>query len=162
VARGIPTCNTNHQRRNMDDLSPGTMTFCTSCAKLQIQLTSFLSHPGADDNQRLRDPIRFLRLLGDVQTRCEACSLCQLIFPIFRSAPISQMTRNNELKQVAIGAAWTNPLGAGKAERIKSTSTVIVVWPESACIPRGKYKITIRAVSAILPTQPHFGVVSPT
>jgi hypothetical protein len=162
VARGILTYNINYRPRGASNLSKGTMTFCTSCAKLQIQLPSFLSHPGADDNQRLRDPIRFLGLLSELQIRCEACSLCQLIFAIFRSAPIKHITRNNELKQVAIWAAWTNPLGAGKAERIKSTSTVIIVWPESPCIPRGKYKITIRAVSAVLSTQPHFGVVSPT
>jgi|TARA_R110002003_G_scaffold3185_2_gene24884 hypothetical protein len=82
------------------------------------------------------------------------------VFATFRSGPIAQINRINDLGSIAIFAKWINALGPGKAERLRSPSTAILVWPEAPHVPSDTYKIVIRAVSSLLP-QPHFGSISP-
>jgi hypothetical protein len=138
------------------------MDFCTSCTRLNVSLSSFISHPGADDNPRLKDPIYELGHLHDLGKRYKSCPLCRLIFAAFQSGPIKGISGSNDLRQIAIFATWINALGASRTERLKSPSLAILVWAEPPQVEHGMYKIVLRAVSNILPDQPYFGRISPT
>ncbi|KAH7089582.1 heterokaryon incompatibility protein-domain-containing protein [Paraphoma chrysanthemicola] len=136
------------------------MEFCPSCAILSIQLKHFISHPGTDENPRLKDPIRSLGHLHEIRNRYKSCPLCRLVFATYRSGPLTPINRIADLKSIAVFAKWINCLGPDKAERLKSPSTAILIWAEAPNIPSDRYKIVIRAVSDLLP-QPHFGLISP-
>jgi hypothetical protein len=140
----------------------GSMEFCASCRLLDIRLQSFLSHPGADDNEHIREPIRCLGRLNEIRNRYNTCHLCRLVFAIFDSGPTKKTTGILEPTNITIFAKWMSPLGPGKAERLKSSVATILIWAVSPHIPVDTYKVFIRAVSRILPTQPHFGRISPT
>jgi hypothetical protein len=137
------------------------MDFCVSCTALDISLGSFITHPGTDDNHRLKDPIRSIGRLNEIRNRYKTCALCRLIFAVFRSGPFTRLTGITDLSNVAVFAKWINALGPSKAERLKSCSISILVWAEAPHVPSGLYKVIIRAVSDILPTQPFFGRLSP-
>jgi hypothetical protein len=138
------------------------MELCAACKGLEIRLGSFLSRPGIDNSPRLRDPIRPLGGLDVICKNYKSCPLCRLIFAVFRSGPLQQIKNIANLSQIAVCAEWINALGPDKAERLRSPSTCILVWAESPSIPRDRYKVVLRAVSDLLPAQPHFGIISPT
>ena len=138
------------------------MDLCTSCKRLNISLASFISHPGTDDNPRLKDPIYELGRLNEFRKKYKTCPFCRLVFAAFQSGPIKRVAELTDLSKIAVFATWINALGSSKAERLKSASLAILVWAESPQIPSGSYKIVLRAVSKMLPDQPHFGHISPT
>ncbi|KAF2821392.1 HET-domain-containing protein [Ophiobolus disseminans] len=137
------------------------MEFCTSCKTLEIRLASFLSRPGTDNNPRLNDPVVSLGRLNLIRYRYKSCPLCRLVFAVFQSGPLEHIAKISNLANVAVFAKWINALGPSTAERLRSPSTYILLWAECASIPSGRYKVVIRAVSTLLPNQPHFGRISP-
>jgi len=149
------------RRPSMSREPSGLMEFCASCKTLEIRLASFLSRPGTDNNPRLRDPICSLGHLDLICSRYKSCPLCRLVFAVFRSDPLRRIKSISDPGEVAIFAKWISALGPGKAERSRSPSNCILVWAESSSIPSGRYKVVIRAVSDLMPAQPHFGRISP-
>ncbi|KAH7063775.1 heterokaryon incompatibility protein-domain-containing protein [Paraphoma chrysanthemicola] len=133
--------------------------FCTACTLLNISLTSFVSLPGTDNNKALETAAHPLGSLKNIRNKFKSCLVCRLIFASFRSGPLKRFTRIVDLDSVVVFAQWFNALGPGRAERLKSPSTGLLVWAEAPNIPTDTYKIVIRAVSSLLP-QPHFGRIS--
>ena len=138
------------------------MESCISCGRLGISLASFVSHPGTDNNPRLKDSIYNLGRLTEIRKRFKSCPLCRLIFAAFQSGPIKRVAQLTDLSNIAVFATWINALGPSKAERLKSPSLAILVWAESPQTPSGSYKFAVRAVSRMLPDQPFFGRISPS
>lgn len=136
------------------------MSFFTTCSALDIRLANFLSRPGVDSNLCLKAPIYCLRRLNHIWNKYKSCPLCRLVFAVFRSGPLKEISGISELESVAVFAKWINALGPSKAERSRSASTCILLWAESASIPSRRYKVVIRAVCSLLPDQPHFGRLS--
>lgn len=136
------------------------MDFCSTCVKLQISLSGFISHPGSDDNPRLKSPISSLGSLGTIRSNSQSCPLCRLVFAAFRSGPLKKISDVTNLGALEVLAVWINALGPEKNQRLKSPSLVILVWIEAPNIPLGTYKMIIRAVSRMLPEQPYFGRIS--
>ncbi|KAF2464175.1 HET-domain-containing protein [Lindgomyces ingoldianus] len=136
------------------------MDFCYSCRQLDISLSSFISHPGTDDNPHLKAPIYSLGTLEQISARIKGCHLCRLTFAAFRNGPLRNINSLSDLSQIAIFGTWINALGPSREQRLKSSALSILVWPESPRIPQAAYKLVIRAVSRLLPDQPHFGRLS--
>lgn len=137
------------------------MELCELCRKLKISLSAFISHPGMDDNPRLRDPIRSLGRLDELRTRYKTCPFCRLIFAAFKSGPTRNISQLTDLNKVAVFATWINCFGPSREERIRSPTLSILVWAEAPRILPTTYKIVVRAASEIIPDQPHFGRISP-
>jgi hypothetical protein len=129
--------------------------------QLNISLSSFISHPGTDDNLRLRSPIYSLGRLDETQKRSQSCQLCRLVFAAFQSGPLKSTLNLTDMGRITIFAKWVNALGSSKEQRLQSSTLAILLWPESPHIPPATYKVVIRAVSGMLPDQPYFGFLSP-
>lgn len=138
-----------------------SMQFCESCGELNVCLSSFISHPGRDDNPRLKSPIHSLGRLEEIWTRPQTCQLCRPVFAAFRLGPLKYTTNITDLGRIAIFTKWVNALGSNKEQRLQSPSLSILVWPESPHIPPATYKVVIRAGSWMLPNQSYFGHLSP-
>lgn len=133
------------------------MEFCSTCRKVDIVLANFLVTSGSDVDHLLRRPICALGSLHHIKRRCDSCPLCRLVFAAFRGGPIRPTTVVSDLRSVAIFAKWISPLGPEKEKRSRTTALYFLVWPESRQFISGSYKVSIRAVSTMLPDQPHFG-----
>ena len=138
------------------------MELCAVCNTLGISQASFLSHPDTDDNQRLKDPIREIGYLSDVGKRKDGCVLCRLIYEVFRFGLPKRVTSIADAGTIAIFAKWINALGSERSKRLRSPTIYIMVWAVSSDLPPSGYKILVRAASAALPSQPHFGCITPT
>lgn len=138
------------------------ISLCAACNVLELRLVSFLSPSGTDSNPRIRDPIRSLGHLNNIRKKYKTCSLCRLVFAIFRSGPLDSINRISDLSEVVIFSKWINALGPDKAARLKSPSLCILLWAEAPSIIPDTCKVIIRAVSDLLPTQAHFGRLSLT
>jgi hypothetical protein len=133
------------------------MEVCKSCALLHLQLTNFRAYPGKGEHPRLEDLIRSLGRLSEIRNRYKTCPFCRLVFAFFRSGPLEQLNCITDSSSIIVFANWINALGAHRAERSRSPSNCILLWAESPLIASNRYKIVVRAVSDLLPTQPHFG-----
>lgn len=133
------------------------MHFCSVCQNLNITLSNFLVTSGSDVDHLLRQPICALGSLHLIKRRCSECPLCRLVFAAFRGGQIRSTTVISDLRSVAVFAKWISPLGPEKEHRSRTTALYILVWPVSTQFFTGSYKIPIRAMSALLPDQPHFG-----
>ncbi|OAL57157.1 HET-domain-containing protein [Pyrenochaeta sp. DS3sAY3a] len=136
------------------------MDFCYSCQKLDISLPNFISHPGSDDNPHFKAPIYSLGTLAEVGARTQQCNLCRLLVSAFGNGPFKKVPSLSNSREVAIFATWINTLGPSREQRLKGSALAILVWPETPRIQQATYKLVIRAVSRILPDQPHFGQLS--
>lgn len=108
-----------------------SMKFCTACKALKISIDAFISLPGSDQSAHLRDPIRSLGRLYDIQRSCMTCPLCHVVFEAFRNGLIYKTANVADLQSVVIFAKWTCPIGPDRARRLTSPSIGILVWAES-------------------------------
>lgn len=138
------------------------MEFCSSCKVLKISLPGFLTQPGTDNNTHYRDPIATLGTLSTIQKQYKTCPLCRVIFAAFRSGLMYRVASIADLESVALFAKWICPLGSAREKRLQTPSLCILVLAESPHFTAESYKLTIRAVSTLLPSQPHFGRISGT
>lgn len=132
------------------------------CQQLDISLSAFYSHPGSDDNPRLKSPIISLGSLAEIETRAEECHLCRLINSAYRTGPLHAAIGLTDLNRIEIFVTWINALGPSKAQRLKSTALCLLVWPESPQFVPGAYKIVIRAVSNVSFLMSHSGRLAST
>jgi hypothetical protein len=127
------------------------------CQQFDISLSAFISHPGADDNPRLKIPIIPLGSLEDIATRARSCHLCRLIHDAYRSGPLHPLIGLVDANLIAMFGTWISALGPSKEQRLGSLALCLIVWPESPRIRPGAYKIIVRAASTAFFKQPHFG-----
>jgi hypothetical protein len=133
------------------------MHFCSTCQNLKIALPNFLVTSSSDVEYLIRQPICALGSLYQIKRRCSECPLCRLVFAAFRGGQIRPTTVINDLRSIAVFAKWISPLGPEKENRSRTTALYILVWPVSPQYSTGSYKVSIRAMSALLPDHPHFG-----
>lgn len=137
------------------------MVLCVVCKALNITLSSFITEPGLDDSPRLRDPLRSLGSLRELEKRQESCPFCRVLFAAFRCGLLRGSANVSDRTSLEIFAKWISPLGLDRDSRRRTPSLCIIVWAaKSIYLQPGQCKITIRAVSDILLDQPHFGRIS--
>jgi hypothetical protein len=103
------------------------MQFCRPCMQLDVSLSSFISHPGTDDNPRLRSPIHSLGRLDETQKRSQSCQLCRLVFAAFQSGPLKSILNLTDLRRITIFAKWVNALGSSREQRLQSSTLAILL-----------------------------------
>ncbi|KAJ8114527.1 hypothetical protein OPT61_g3614 [Boeremia exigua] len=133
------------------------MDLCSTCQSLGIVLNNFVVHAKTNIDERLAAPLCSLGRLSEIRDRSPECSSCKLIFESFRFGPIRQLATTTYVSNIPIYAKWMSPLGPERNKRSRTPSLYVLIW--AAWPPLGPVppKLTIRAVSSLLPAQPHFG-----
>jgi hypothetical protein len=135
------------------------MSFCSSCARLDICRSAFRSQPGTDINPRLDAPVYTLGTLGQIAERM-ACRLCCLIHGTFRDKPFEHIEAD-EFLRIQIRGTWINAQGPKKEQRLRCPTLCLLLWPEAPHILPETCKVLVRALSTTQNNQPHFGRMLP-